>query len=65
MASKEKQVLKVEMFGKAYAIYQHPGIQYEFKVYELAAIKVWKDEFESFQEAWTFVEAKLWGGCYR
>ena len=62
-----KRVMMVEMFGRKLVIEQHPGKDYEFKVYELIGTKRKHhiDSFESFQEAWTFVEAELWGGCYR
>ena len=57
-----KQVMKVEMYGQIYAVYQKPGVQYEFKVYRPLAgrQKIYLDEFESFQEAMEYVVRKLY-----
>ena len=62
-----KQVLKVEMFGRTLVVRQVAGADYEFRVYEVfpdLRNDHHLESFESFSEAWTFVEAELFGGEY-
>ena len=56
-----RQIMKVEMFGKTLAIRYVQGTDYEYRVYEIVNQykKMHLDSFESFQEAWTFVEEEL------
>ena len=46
-----KRVMMVEMFGRKLVIEQHPGKDYEFRVYDLIGTKrkYHLDSFESFQ----------------
>lgn len=57
-----KTVLKVEMYGRTLVIRHIPGTDYEYRVYDI--INPYRtmhlDSFESFQEAWAFVENELW-----
>lgn len=60
----KKQVMKVEMFGRTLVVRQ---IAEQFRVYEV--FPDFRNDYhlgtyESFQEAWTSVEAELWGGTY-
>lgn len=62
----KKQIMKVEMFGRTLVVKEVPGTEYPFRVYDVICSKktTHLDSFESFQEAWIFVEAELWGGTY-
>lgn len=63
----KKQVMKVEMFGRTLVIRKIAGTDYPFIVYEVfpdLRNDRHLDSFESFSEAWTFVEAELFGGTY-
>ena len=63
----KKQVMKVEMFGRMLIVRRDEQSQYEFKVYEVfpdCRNDHHLESFESFSEAWTFVEAELFGGTY-
>ena len=57
-----KRVMMVEMFNKKLIVEQHPGKEYEFRVYELIGYKhkYHLESFESFQEALTFIEQELY-----
>ena len=57
-----KRVLMVEMFGRKLIVEQHPGKQYEFRVYELIGYKhkYHLESFESFLEALEFVTSELY-----
>lgn len=61
----KKQVMKVEMYGRTLVIKEVPGTDYPFRVYDIIGTKrtYHLDSFESFQEAWKFVEEELWAGC--
>ena len=57
-----KRVMMVEMFGRKLVVEQHPGKEYEFRVYDLIGYKhkYHLDSFESFQEALEFVTSELY-----